>query len=264
MASDFGVFALDTPDILSVVFHPRREFGEAAGGGFVGLTIPVADGVTLGGRFYEVGKDRPTILFFHGNGEIVADYGDIAPLYTSVGINFLPVDYRGYGLSTGTPTISSMFADARTVFEYAREWLAERGQAGPLVVMGRSLGSAPALEIASALPAELDGLIIESGFADTVALIRRLGAYVPEGTADGDTVGQTDKIAQYGGPLLVIHGSADFIIPAADARALLAASGSERKRLLLVEGAGHNDLLYRGLEDYMRAVAELVAAVGAG
>jgi fermentation-respiration switch protein FrsA (DUF1100 family) len=264
MTEQADMNALDTPDILSVVFHPRREFGRPVDGSFVSLEIPVADGVTLGGRFYEAGEAKPTVLFFHGNGEIVADYGDIAPMYASLGINFLPVDYRGYGRSTGSPTISSMLADARTVFEYARECLAEGGHTGPLVIMGRSLGSAPALEIASAFPDELDGLIIESGFADTAALIRRLGARVPEGVNADDAVGQTTKIARYRGPLLIIHGAVDFIIPAADARALLAASGSERKRLLIVEGAGHNDLLFRGTEDYMRAVAELVAATGAG
>ena len=46
----------------------------------------------------------PSILFFHGNGEIVADYDDLGPLYNRMGINFLAADYRGYGRSTGRPT----------------------------------------------------------------------------------------------------------------------------------------------------------------
>ena len=89
---------MDTPEVLSVVFHPRREYGEAPGDDeFTVLDIPVADAVSVGGRFHETGKDRPNMLFFHGNGEIVADYADISRLYTSMDINFLPVDYRPVG-----------------------------------------------------------------------------------------------------------------------------------------------------------------------
>lgn len=71
----------------------------------------------------------------------------------------------------------------------------------------------------------------------------------------------TAKIGRYEGPVLILHGSADFIIPVDDAHALATASASSAKRLLVIDGAGHNDLLYRGLEDYMRAIAELVAGL---
>lgn len=56
-------------------------------------------------------KNAPTLLFFHGNGEIVEDYDDIAQIYLKLGINFLPVDYRGYGRSTGSPTVTAMMRD---------------------------------------------------------------------------------------------------------------------------------------------------------
>ncbi len=255
---------IDEPEVLSVVFHPRREAHWTAGGGFEELTIPVAEDVSVGARFYDVGKDRPTILFFHGNGEIVADYADIASLYTSIRINFLPVDYRGYGRSTGVPTITSMLEDARTVFAFARDWLRSRDYTGPLVVMGRSLGSASALEIAAAFPADVDGLIIESGFADTMVLLVRLGAPILDRAAESDVLGQTAKIARYGGPVLIIHGSADWIIPVEDARLLMDASTTTSKRLLIVEGAGHNDLLSLGMKEYVGAIAELVAGAERG
>ena len=64
---------LNSPDVLRVAFHPRKEWGTADESGFTSLDIPVAKGVTIGARFYAVGRDKPTILFFHGNGEIVAD-----------------------------------------------------------------------------------------------------------------------------------------------------------------------------------------------
>jgi hypothetical protein len=56
-----------------------------------------------------IGTEGPTLLFFHGNGEIVADYEDLGPLYASKGSVF-PMDYREHGRSTGTPTVTTMSA----------------------------------------------------------------------------------------------------------------------------------------------------------
>ena len=54
------------------------------------------------------GEERPTILFFYGNGETAADYDNIAPIYNQVGLNFFVADYRGYGQSGGSPSFCSM------------------------------------------------------------------------------------------------------------------------------------------------------------
>lgn len=252
---------LDSPDVSRVAFHPRREAPAGVAAGFETLDIPVGDGVTVGARFYAAGTERPAILFFHGNGEIVADYHGVARFFVAAGANFLPVDYRGYGRSTGSPTVGAMLADARTVFAHVRRLLSERGFAATVIVMGRSLGSAPALEIAAAHPDETAGLVIDSGFADAVALMVRLGARRPAVSPAAATMGQERKIAAYGGSTLIVHGTADAIIPVADAEALFRASGSASKRLVKIDGAGHNDLLAVGMREYMRAVAELVGAV---
>jgi len=253
---------MNSPDVLRVAFHPRKEQGVAEESGFKALDIPVAEGVTLGARFYAADHNKPTILFFHGNGEIVADYADIAPFYTAMGVNFLPVDYRGYGRSSGHPTVGSMLADAGAVFGFVRTWLADEGYAGPIVVMGRSLGSASALEIASTYPDAVAGLIIESGFADVIALMIRLGARPPAaGIPESSGLRHIAKIAVYKGPVLIIHGVRDMIIPVADAEALFNASSSPGKRLLRIEGAGHNDLMAVGMRQYMNAIAVLIQSV---
>ncbi|MBN1674980.1 MAG: alpha/beta hydrolase [Kiritimatiellae bacterium] len=255
---------LDRPEFLAVVFHPRREMpGLEDQGEFEELLIPVADQVVIGARFYAAGQTAPTLLFFHGNGEIVADYDDLAGLYTRRGINFLPVDYRGYGKSSGAPTAASLLSDANASFAFCRDWLAERGYGGPLIVMGRSLGSAAALEIAAGSPAGLQGLIIESGFAYIVPLLRRLGADVGAVREEQDTLlRQVEKIGQYAGPTLILHGTADYIIPISDARALYDAAGSPAKKLVEIAGAGHNTLLAVGLQRYMQAVQTFVETAG--
>lgn len=257
MASSQGDNAwLDRDDVLSVAFHPRREAATPPSG-YQRLDIPVAPGVTIGGRFYAAATNAPTILFFHGNGEIVADYHGLAPAYQAQTLNFMPVDYRGYGLSGGRPTFPSMLADARTVYTFARTWLKERGCNGRFIVMGRSLGSASALELAAAYPHEIDGVIIDSGFAHLVPLLSRLGAQTPAGGGMRDAAGQEAKIRAYAGPTLIIHGTRDMIIPMRDAEDLYGASPSAAKVLMKVPGAGHNDILAVDVRGYFRAVAKL-------
>jgi alpha-beta hydrolase superfamily lysophospholipase len=167
---------MDRPEILMFLFHPRPEWGDYQPETSAGdMLIQVEKEVAVGARLHKAGKNNPCILFFHGNGEIVADYNDIGPLYTKMGINFLVADYRGYGRSSGRPTITAMMRDAHVIFEYVQGWLNERGFAGPLIAMGRSLGSASALELAAHYSNDIDGLIIESGFAYARLLLTLLG-----------------------------------------------------------------------------------------
>ncbi len=255
-ASDLA--PLDRPEILSFLFHPRSESESGGQEGYEEFLVPVNDEIKLGGRWYDAGTASPVLLFFHGNGEIVADYHDLAPVYAGMGINFVPVDYRGYGRSTGSPTVVGMMSDAHAIFDYVRRRMESKGYSSPLVVMGRSLGSASAMELASSHPDRVAGLIVESGFAHTRPLLQLLGVDVDALGFDANALAQTRKISAYGGPTLVIHASEDHIIPFSDATDLLKASGSERKRLLRIEGANHNNLLAVDARSYLGAVKELM------
>jgi pimeloyl-ACP methyl ester carboxylesterase len=251
--------ALDVPEVLMRIFHPRPEFLASTPPDAEDLSIPVAEGVAVGARFHAAGPSDPVILFFHGNGEIVADYNDLGPFYTRMGINFLPVDYRGYGRSTGLPTVSAMMQDCHAIFRFVQDWLKGKGYTGPFVIMGRSLGSASVLELASRYPDEIDGLIVESGFAYAGPLLRVLGLD-PEAIGFQEDKGfrNVDKIKQFAKPTLVIHAEYDHIIPFADGQALHEASPAPDKTLLKIPGANHNDLLLAGFADYMAAIRDLM------
>ncbi|PKN35078.1 MAG: alpha/beta hydrolase [Deltaproteobacteria bacterium HGW-Deltaproteobacteria-19] len=247
--------ALDRSEILRVLFYPRPEWGYPARGAFEPVLIPVDGDIVVGGRFHPSRKEGPNLLFFHGNGEIVADYDDMAPLFTRRGMNLLAVDYRGYGRSTGTPTLASMMADSHTVLAFAREWLEKNGHTGPLLVMGRSLGSASALELASSNSTEIDGLIIESGFAWIGPLLALMGFRLEFfGLSEEDGPENLKKIGMFEKPTLVIHAEFDHIIPYAEGKALYDASPSAVKRMLTIEGANHNDIFYQGMNRYLDAV----------
>src|SRR5512147_178228 len=224
---------LDRPEVVSVLFYPRRDVGvPRLATGVHTVRIPVAPDVHLGGRLFIAAPDSPVILYFHGNGEIASDYDTIAPFYTRLGITLLVVDYRGYGLSEGTPSGTTLIDDAWTAYSRTRELLAERGvEAGDLFVMGRSLGSAAALEIVDRAKDGVAGLIIESGFAYTFALIERIGfLQVADAYEHKDGFGNLDKIARVRVPTLIIHGERDWIIPIADAIALYDACPARAKK----------------------------------
>jgi alpha-beta hydrolase superfamily lysophospholipase len=257
---------LDAPEVLLRLFHPRPEFSfSGAQTEARDLLIPVADNVVVGGRFHPATADAPTILFFHGNGEIAADYDELAPFYQRQGVNFFPVDYRGYGRSTGEPTVSAMMRDCHAVLTFARQWLPETGHRGPLMVMGRSLGSAPALELAAAYPGEIAALIVESGFAYAGPLLQLLGVNLAAvGFQEQAGFRNIDKIRAYPGPTLIIHAEGDHIIPVSDGQALYAASAAPDKTLLIILHANHNDILLQGFGEYMAAVKALAAKISRG
>ncbi|MBU0735068.1 MAG: alpha/beta hydrolase [Proteobacteria bacterium] len=257
--SQIDYSALDRPEILMLLFHPRPEWeGAGTGGNAREVLIPVEKDVVIGGRFHMVEKPAPNILFFHGNGEIVADYDEMGPLYNRMGMNFLPVDYRGYGRSTGSPTITAMMRDCHTIFDYAREWLKKEGFSGRFILMGRSLGSASVLELSANYRTRVDGLVVESGFAYAGPLLQLLGINLAAlGFKEEQGFRNIDKIMAFDKPTLIIHAEHDHIIPFSDAQALYDASPAPDKTLLKIPMANHNDIFARGLSEYMQAVRGL-------
>jgi uncharacterized protein len=189
----------------------------------------------------------------------------LAALYLNQGVNFLPVDYRGYGRSTGSPTVSALLRDSHKILAFARKWLNEQGYTGPLLVMGRSLGSAPALELAANYPEAVAGLIVESGFALAGPLLELLGVDLEAiGFEEKACFRNVEKIRAYPGPTLIIHAEFDHIIPFADGTALFEASGAADKKLLKIPNANHNDILMQGLTEYMAAIKAMADKVGRG
>ena len=254
---DYSKF--DRPEILMMLFHPRPEWPISEGDTEAkDILIPVERDVVVGGRLHLSGKSNPNILFFHGNGEIVADYDDLGRLYVRDDMNFLPVDYRGYGRSTGTPTITNMIRDAHVIFDHVLGWLSENGYEGPLIAMGRSLGSASALELTAHYGNQIDGLVIESGFAQANPLLQLLGIDMKVlGLREEEGFSNLEKIRRFAKPTLIIHAEQDHIIPFSEGQALYEASPAREKRFLMIPGANHNDIFLRGMGEYMGGVKEL-------
>lgn len=253
---------LDNPFFHSILFHPRRA---VAGGnrrsGMHDGSLPVGDGERLGYRLFEADPADPLVILFHGNGEIAADYDDIAPFFRAVGASLLVVDFRGYGWSSGQPSAVSLIEDMAPLHDALPGLRAEHRLTGASVLMGRSLGSICAIEMAHRFPESFAGLIIESGLATLVPLLARLGAAGSRLAGMVDPVGNVRKMGDIELPLLVIHGERDQILPVENGQALHDASPARDKRLLRVAGAGHNDLLFVARDRYFDAIGTFLRDV---
>ena len=249
---------LDQPEVLQIIFHPRQEtYTSPPPDNAVDSTITVDEGIQVHARFYLAGREEPNIIFFHGNGEIVSDYDAIGPFYTKSGMNFLAADYRGYGKSSGNPTVTTMLEDSHRILDAVKDWLSTAGHTGPLLIMGRSLGTAAAIELASSHADNFAGLIIESGFATTLPLLMNLGVEVARlGITEEDGFRNVRKISSIIKPTLIIHGQYDEIIPVNSAAILQAQSPARVKELQVVPGASHNTIIASAGELYFSVIKQ--------
>ena len=107
--------SLDHPLITQVLFHPRKD----SKNDFKHKTnklINVEENVNIGCRLHLKDQTFPNLIYFHGNAELVSDYDEFAKIYNNLNINFIPVDYRGYGFSSGAQSFSTMVSDSSKIF----------------------------------------------------------------------------------------------------------------------------------------------------
>lgn len=257
-----GPLKLDRPEISRFIFHPRPTGRNVPPANALDIDIAVEDGIIIGCRLFTADKEAPLILYFHGNGETVPDYDDIGPVYTGQNLNFLVADYRGYGWSGGEPSASSMISDGRTVYREVRKWLAQNGFSGKLFVMGRSLGSANAIDLAAAYNDDISGLIIESGFAETIPLAQTLGIDLAAmALTEEDCFNNIQKIQRVTKPTFILHGQRDTLIPLWQAEKLHSFAGARSKELQVVPGADHNSLIMVGGILYFETIRRFVDKV---
>lgn len=230
--------------------------------------IAMADGAQL----YSLRFLRPdavaTVLYFGGNGYVVSRFAPYsAKTYADTPVNFVLVDHRGYGASTGTASIEALFSDAVAVYDGLRQDPDLHGL--PLLVHGHSLGSFMAGQVAA--ERKLDGLVLEASATTseewTAYLRSQQGPWVrmlvrqivPDGNLAG--LGNLDVAAALDEPALFVVGEDDETVPPRFSRALYAADPmpADRKRLLVVPGHGHGNA--SDSPEFRSALAQFVAQV---
>jgi hypothetical protein len=207
--------------------------------------------------------DALTIVHFHGNGEVVADWLEGFPerVASSLGCNLLLAEYRGYGMSTGEPLLGKMLDDVSAIVRAAG------APPEKIVLFGRSVGSIFAIEGVSRFP-NVAGLVLESGIADVLErlLLRvdpeEVGATPEEFAAAVEArLDHRRKLAGYQGPVLVMHALFDDLVPATHGERL-AEWAAGPVILKLMDRGNHNTILAENETAYFEALAELVALAG--
>ncbi|HPU50940.1 MAG TPA: alpha/beta fold hydrolase [Burkholderiaceae bacterium] len=177
---------------------------------------------------------KGVVFYLHGNAGSLRTWSDAMDFYRQANFDVLMMDYRGYGKSTGRiESEAQLHADARAVWER----FAPRYRDRRVVFFGRSLGTGPAAALAAQLRPDLTVLV--APYLSMAALAAQHYRWVPTRLLRYPM--RTDQvISQIEGPVLLLHGEADALIPASHSQALqsLASQG----RAVIVPGAGHGDV----------------------
>ena len=194
-----------------------------------------ADGIPSKGIAVRAGaRADALVLYFHGNAESAAQNLPLADELARQGIDTFLVEYRGYSGLGGRPTEAGLFRDGEAAL---RAFLRVREESLPLVLVGRSLGTGVAVELASKRPPSL--LVLVSPYTSLVDMGRSLvGPLAP--ALVPDRFDNLAKIAALACPVVVIHGTEDEVVPFDMGRRLAAAG--RNVRFIPLEGRGHNDL----------------------
>ena len=219
------------------------------------VTFSTGDSVQLHGWYVPTPQARGTILFQHGNAGNISGRLETIRLLHGLGMNLFIYDYRGYGLSEGSPSEEGTYRDAMAAWNYLTQ---ERAiPADRIVIMGRSLGGAVAAWLARQVkPA---GVILESTFTSVPDLGSEVYPMFPVRWLSKFEYDSKSAVAEIEAPLLIAHSRDDDLIPYSHGRKLFALAG-EPKSFLEMEGS-HNEAFYQTGERYRKRLDEFLGNV---
>ena len=202
------------------------------------LWLTTEDDIRINGLYFRTPHPRRgAVLYLHGNaGSLRGWAGERFPL-TRRGYDVLMIDYRGYGKSEGTPTEAGLYTDAHAAYA----WLRERHAPEEIVVYGRSLGSGPATQLATEVAAR--HLILETPFYSLESVAREKVSWLWLPFAFSHRYENGKKLSDIKMPVDIFHGTADRVVPYANAVRLRPLM--PEANFTTVPGGGHS-----GLVDY--------------
>jgi uncharacterized protein len=215
--------------------------------------IDTPDGEVLHAWYCRSANPKASSVFCHGNTGNLTLSAHVIPHLLDAGFNVLFFDYRGFGKSTGIPTYRGVIADGVTA---ARFHDRIRPKHLPTVLYGFSLGGGVAAQVIRRHP--FDGLILQSTFTSLPNITRVLFPRLPMHLFTGDLFNTLSVVRGLHVPLLVLHGTADEVIPCSMAHELFGACPTQ-KRIHMIEEGLHKDLFVRDPDSLIWAISQFIA-----
>lgn len=242
-----ALFACTMADKL-IFAPPRASYGKEA----PQLTLLTTEkGESIAAFYFEAKPGKPTILYSHGNAEDIGQSSDLYEQWTNLGWGVLAYDYPGYGQSSGKPTEKSCERAISSAWNYLTE--KQNISNDDIVIIGRSVGSGPAVWLASKHSAR--SLVLISPFTSTYAVSSPAQYILP-----GNRFPNKKRIRKIETPLLVVHGQEDGIITANHGRELVEASAARQKKYVALADVGHNDLYLRKGLTLLREIEDFIGS----
>lgn len=219
--------------------------GAAADGSRKTIEIKASDGVILRGWSYEADPKGPIVITFRGNNETIADAFSQSRdtfFYTRLNTNVVTFDYRGTGFSTGKTSLQKALSDSLQVYDE----VIKRAAGRPVFVCGWSLGSIFASHVAGNRPS-LAGLILLDPIASAEKYAEDMRKYANvevSGPPSFELIQNAKNLGNYHQPLLIVHGTADPVVPISQGRDDFEAASSKDKTFVPVDGKGHNGAIW--------------------
>lgn len=218
------------------------------------VSVEVA-GARLSALHLRLPDPKGVVFFLHGNAGSLANWFVNPDYYRRVNFDLFMLDYRGFGKSTGRiQSEAQLHADVRAAWSTIAAQYANR----KVVVYGRSLGTGLAVRLGAEMSATRppDLTVLVSPYRSMVSLATEHFPWVPQAVVRYPL--RTDAlIGQVRGPILIVHGERDTLIPPDHSESLKLLA--PQVNLLRVPGAGHNDL--QDFDMYLGALARALLAL---
>lgn len=228
-----------------LIFYPGRlprNFIFRLGDRDKEIFLETSDHEEIHALYYE-GNRPEVILYFHGNAGDLSGWQFVSEDFTAHGYNFLIIDYRGYGKSSGKISEKGFYRDAEAAYTFLVQ---EKGyELDNIIVYGRSIGSGVAVDLASRYPVR--GLILESPYSSLGKLANEKLPFLFPSLYLRFRFNNLEKIKNVKAPVILLHGGNDSLIPSSHSERLLKKITGKKKLILIKEGA-HNDL--NSFEEY--------------
>lgn len=253
-----GWLYLQQPQMTFYPYTELRETPTQWGMVYEDVALVTQDGVSLHGWFIAHPGATRTLLFLHGNGGNISHRGDSLAIFHRLGLNVLIIDYRGYGRSKGEPSEQGLYLDAAAAWHYLTE---QRGLgADRIIVFGRSLGGAVAIQLASQV--EPAALILESTFSSARDMAEHLFPLLSPVLLLRYQFNSEERIGRLKSPLYMAHSPDDEIIPYELGRKLYAAAPLP-KRFFKMRG-GHNGGFLQSQPGYEQGLKAFIGDIENG